>query len=52
MLDNAFTYVALPVERATEVRPTEGSKDGGETVIIKGNGFEDGALVAFGGRAA
>ena len=52
MLDNAFTYVALPVERATEVRPSEGSKDGGETVIIKGNGFEDGALVAFGGRAA
>ena len=51
-LDNAFTYVALPVERATEVRPSEGSKDGGETVIIKGNGFVDGALVAFGGRAA
>ncbi len=51
-LDNAFTYVALPVERATEVRPSEGSKDGGETVIIKGNEFVDGALVAFGGRAA
>jgi hypothetical protein len=51
-LDNAFTYVALPVERATEVRPSEGSKDGGETVIIKGNGFVEGARVAFGGRTA
>ncbi len=52
LLDNAFTYDPLPVERATEVIPAKGSKDGKEAVIIKGRGFVDGVVVAFGGRAA
>ncbi len=52
ILDNAFTYVPIPVEVATEVIPTTGSMEGGEAVIIKGTGFVDGVVVAFGGRAA
>ena len=52
VLDNAFTYVPIPVQLATEVNPSTGSKNGGEAVIIKGTGFVDGVVVAFGGRAA
>ena len=52
LLDNAFTFRAPPVKRATAVNPPTGSKQGGEAVIIKGTGFVDGVVVAFGGRAA
>lgn len=52
VLENAFTYVALPVEQVKQVVPEQGSKDGGEAVIIKGVDFVDGAVVAFGGRPA
>ena len=52
LLDNAFTYVPKPIDLATAVNPPRGSKDGGEAVIIRGTGFVDGVVVAFGGRAA
>lgn len=52
VLDNAFTYVALPVERARDVVPPTGSTTGGEAILVKGTGFREGVLVAIGGRAA
>ncbi|MCX6431321.1 MAG: IPT/TIG domain-containing protein [Actinobacteria bacterium] len=52
ILPNAFTYLAIPVERITEIVPTEGSVLGGEAVIIKGADFADGIIVTFGGRGA
>lgn len=50
--DNAFTYVPLPEQRITDVAPNTGSNKGGEAVIVNGNGFVEGTVVAFGGRAA
>lgn len=51
-LNNGFAYVAPPLPRITSIRPDRGSKNGGETVILKGAGFVDGASVAFGGVPA
>jgi hypothetical protein len=52
LLDNAFIYVAPPVERITAINPRSGSADGGEAVIIKGSGFAEGVVVSFFGRPA
>lgn len=52
LLDNAFVYVAPPVERITAINPSRGSADGGEAVIIKGTDFAEGVVVSFFGRPA
>jgi hypothetical protein len=52
LLDNAFVYVAPPVERITELNPRTGSTAGGEAVIIKGVDFAEGIVVSFFGRPA
>lgn len=52
LLDNAFVYVAPPVERITALNPRTGSTAGGEAVIIKGVDFAEGIVVSFFGRPA
>jgi hypothetical protein len=45
-LSNAFTYTAGPTISA--ISPASGPTTGGTTVIIKGSGFQSGAVVTFG----
>ena len=52
VLDNAFVYVAPPVERITAINPPTGLQRGGEAVIIKGVDFVEGMVVSFFGRPA
>jgi hypothetical protein len=49
--DNSFTYVPNVYE-LTAVQPGTGSRQGGETVQLKGSGFVKGAVVTFNGAVA
>ena len=51
-LDNVFTYNEPPVQNIAEIVPPQGSSQGGEAVIIKGQDFLPGAVVSFYGRPA
>jgi hypothetical protein len=44
-----FTYIAPPT--ITSITPSEGSKEGGTVVKIKGTGFVEGATVTIGSKA-
>lgn len=46
VLREGFTYQEYPVIKA--IKPAEGNTDGGTLVTIRGNGFNEGAVVRFG----
>ncbi len=46
VLRKGFTYQEYPVIKA--IKPAEGNSDGGTLVTIRGNGFNEGAIVQFG----
>jgi len=50
-LSQAFTY-AVPGPTITSISPGTGPTSGGTAVTITGTGFQSGATVTFGGRAA
>jgi hypothetical protein len=50
-LTQGFTY-ALPAPTVTGIAPSTGPTTGGTAVTITGTGFQTGATVAFGARAA
>ena len=45
-----FTFAVAPV--VTSINPVSGTESGGTSVAIEGSGFQAGARVAFGDRAA
>ncbi|MBI1350146.1 MAG: hypothetical protein GC156_03410 [Actinomycetales bacterium] len=47
-LNNAFTYLPVPIDFITELVPPVGSTQGGEAVILKGNDLAQGTTVTFG----
>ncbi|HBT20192.1 MAG TPA: hypothetical protein DEA47_02305 [Peptococcaceae bacterium] len=52
-LKNAFTYYApLSTPSISSVTPSSGSSLGGDTVVITGEDFREGAVVTIGGREA
>ncbi len=50
LLTDALTYVARPI--ISDVSPTSGPADGGDTVVITGTGFDGTTSATFGGLPA
>lgn len=49
--DLGFTYLDVAATPTiTNVNPASGDEDGGDTVVISGTNFQDGASVSFGGQ--
>lgn len=51
-LSNGYNYTANPTPTVTSITPNGGTANGGTGVVITGTGFQSGATVSLGGKAA